>query len=88
MEPQIVINILAGLVAFFFGWWMKAMNEALKDLQDADKKLADKVSSIEVLVAGDYVRRDAFEKGVEAISRKLDRIEEKLDSKADKRERV
>ena len=63
---------------------MKVLHESVRDLQESDKKLAEKVSQIEVLVAGNYVRRDDFDKSVEAIFRKLDRIEDKLDSKADK----
>ena len=84
MELQGIINILAGLVTFFFGYWMKALSDSMKELQEADRKLADKVASIEVLVAGAYVKRDDFDKNVEAIFRKLDRIEDKLDGKADK----
>ena len=63
---------------------MKVLHDSVRDLQDADKRLADKVSSIEVLVAGNYVKRDDLDKSVEAIFRKLDRIEDKLDGKADK----
>ena len=63
---------------------MKVLHDSVRDLQDADKRRADKVSSIEVLVAGNYVKRDDFDKSVEAIFRKLDRIEDKLDGKADK----
>lgn len=86
MEPQIIINLLAGLVAFFFGWWMKTLSETMKDLQDADRKLAEKVSNIEILVAGAYVKREDFDKALEKISQKLDRIEDKLSDKVDKRE--
>lgn len=63
---------------------MKVLHESVRDLQESDKKLAEKVSQIEILVAGNYVRRDDFDKSVEAIFRKLDRIEDKLDGKADK----
>lgn len=65
---------------------MKVLHESVRDLQEADKRLADKVSSIEILVAGNYVKRDDFDKSVQAIFHKLDRIEDKLDGKADKRE--
>lgn len=84
MEPQVIINILAGLVTFFFGWWMKALSDSMKELHEADRKLADKIAAIEVLVAGAYVKRDDFDKSLQAIFHKLDRIEDKLDGKADK----
>ena len=83
MDYQTLFNIAGGLAGFLGGWWMKVLHESVRDLQDADKRLVDKVSSIEVLVAGNYVKRDDFDKSVEAIFRKLDRIEDKLDGKAD-----
>lgn len=81
---QSLYNIALGLAAFLGGWWMKVMWQSLKDLQAADSKLADKVAAIEVLVAGEYVKRDSFDKVATEIFRKLDRIDEKLDKKADK----
>ena len=84
MDYQTLFNIAGGLAGFLGGWWMKVLHESVRDLQEADKRLADKVSSIEILVAGNYVKRDDFDKSVEAIFRKLDRIEDKLDGKADK----
>ena len=84
MDYQTLFNIAGGIAGFLGGWWMKVLHDSVRDLQDADKRLVDKVSSIEVLVAGNYVKRDDFDKSVEAIFRKLDRIEDKLDGKADK----
>lgn len=83
MDQQI-FNIAVGIAAFLGGWWMKTMWETLRDLQTADKELTAKVGNIEVLIAGDYVRRDQLEKLTEAIFNKLNRIEDKLDGKEDK----
>lgn len=79
-----MFNIAVALSGFLGGWWVKTIWESLKDLQKADKDLADKVSSIEVLVAGQYVKRTDFDRTAEALFVKLDKIYEKLDSKADK----
>jgi hypothetical protein len=81
---QNVINILIGICGALGGWWMKAMWEAVKDLKVADERLAGQVSDLKVLVAGDYVRREMFDRLSDAIFAKLDRIESKLDGKADK----
>lgn len=82
--PQEIINwVLAGFGATL-GFLLRSVWEAVKDLQDADKDLADKVGRIEVLVAGNYVRKDEMSSTIAAIFVKLDRIEDKLDSKADK----
>lgn len=56
----------------------------MKDLKKTDAELADKVQKIEVLVAGDYVKRDEMDKLGDALFKKLDRIESKLDGKVDK----
>ena len=63
---------------------MKAIWEAVKDLKVADERLASQVSDLKVLVAGDYVRREMFDRLSDAIFAKLDRIESKLDHKVDK----
>lgn len=81
---QTVINwIIAGAGALL-GIFLKALLDSVKDLQRADMDLTQKVSEIEVLVAGSYVKRDDMDKLTTAIFTKLDRIEAKLDGKADK----
>lgn len=81
---QIIINwLLAGFSALI-GFLLNAVWQAVKDLQAADTKLATRISEIEILVAGDYLRRDDFAHTVEAMFKKLDKIEDKLDKKADK----
>ena len=85
---QDIFNIAIGVAGALGGWWMKAMWEALKDLKGADDKLAREVSDLKVLVAGQYVSRESFDKLSNAIFTKLDRIEDKLDHKVDKVMRV
>ena len=81
---QAVINwVIAGFGALI-GFVLKAVWDSVKDLQAADKEIVTKVSSIEILVAGNYVRKDEFTKVADAIFTKLDRIEDKLDKKVDK----
>ena len=83
MDQTIINWLLAGFGALI-GFLLNAVWQAVKDLQSADTKLANKVAEIEVLVAGDYLRRDDFQHTVEALFKKLDKIEDKLDRKADK----
>ena len=84
MLNQDLINAIIGIVGAGAGWWMKTMWESLRELQRADTSLVEKIDAIEVLVAGQYVRRDEVEKLFSAVFVKLDRIEEKLSGKADK----
>lgn len=81
---QVIVNwLLAGFGALI-GFLLTAVWRAVKDLQQADNELTNKVAEIKVLVAGDYVKKDEFLKSVTALFTKLDRIEDKLDKKADK----
>lgn len=81
---QNLFNVAIAIAGALGGWWMKAMWEALKDLKNADDKLTREVSDLKVLVAGQYVSRESFDKLTNAIFTKLDRIEDKLDQKVDK----
>lgn len=84
MDQQQLFNVLGAIVGVLGGWWMKAMWEAVKDLENADKVLSNQVGELRVLVAGGYVRTEQFESHSKAICSKLDRIEDKLDNKVDK----
>jgi hypothetical protein len=84
MDQQQLFNVLFAIVGVLGGWWMKAMWEAVKDLERADHALSDQVADLKVLVAGGYVRTEQFDSMSKAIFSKLDRIEDKLDGKADK----
>lgn len=84
MDQQQLFNVLFALVGVLGGWWMKAMWEAIKSLEQADKALGNQVADLKVLVAGGYVRTEQFDSLGKAIFAKLDRIEDKLDGKADK----
>ena len=66
------------------GFLLHAVWQAVKDLQRADAELTKRVSEIEVLVAGNYVTRQEFDRVVDKLFAKLDAIELKLDKKADK----
>lgn len=79
-----MFNIAVALSGFLGGWWVKTIWESLKDLQKEDQKLSDKVAHIEVLVAGQYVRKSDFDRTADALFIKLDKIYEKLDTKVDK----
>ena len=81
---QTVINWALGVISMLGGFLLNAVWQSVKDLQSADKELADKVASVEKLVAGDYVRRDEFADMTKALFTKLDRIEDKVDRKIDK----
>ena len=83
MDQTIINWLLAGFGALI-GFLLNVVWQAVKDLQAADKVLAEKVGNIEVLVVGAYVKKDEFTQSINALFAKLDKIEDKLDKKADK----
>jgi hypothetical protein len=81
---QAAFNIATGIIGLGFGWWLKMLHTAHRDLRDTDEKLAEKVQGIELLVAGQYVHQTAFKEMTNNIFSTLRRIEDKLDKKADR----
>lgn len=81
---QTILNWILGGVGGLLGFLLNMVWQAVKDLQQADRQLTAKVSEMEVLVAGAYVKKDDMDKLSKAIFAKLDRIEDKLDGKVDK----
>ena len=84
MDMQTSFNVAVGLIAFLGGWVLNSLRDSIKSLTASDSDLATKVQSIELLVAGSYVKRDDLDKLTAALFSKLDKIESKLDRKADK----
>ena len=84
MDLQILFNIAVGLVGALGGYVLNSISSNLKSLQSADTILTEKVQKMEVLVAGEYVKHSELEKISNLIFNKLDKIDAKLDAKADK----
>jgi len=81
---QTIYNWAFGLLNLVFGFFLKAIWDSYKELKVTDMTLAEKVNGIEILVAGNYVKKDDFDRFTDAIFTKLDKISDKLDNKADK----
>lgn len=84
MDYQVLFNIAFGTLGVIGGWLLNVLWGSLKDLQQADRELAEKVAGIEVLVAGQYVTRKEHTDALNVISMKLDRIQQTLSEKADR----
>lgn len=83
-DPQTTFNVLIALVAFLGGWVLNSLRKNIENLQTSDANLTNKLQAIEVLVAGSYVKREDLDKLTHALFEKLDKIENKIDRKADK----
>lgn len=84
METQSLINTAFTACGALGGFILKAVWDGLRELREADASLADKVQAIEVLVAGQYIKREDFSKTIAILFEKLDKIDSKLDLKANK----
>jgi hypothetical protein len=74
---QELINWGLGIISTGFG-------ALLKTMWDSHRQLETKVAGVEVLVAGQYVRRDELTSILNRMDHKLDAISIKLDTKVDK----
>lgn len=84
MDMQTAFNIAVGLAGAFGGFFLKSIWDAIKDVQTADTAMAADITSLKVLVAGNYVTRNEYRDDMSGIKDALKRIEDKLDGKADK----
>ena len=74
---QEIINLLIGSVLAVLGWFARQLWDAVQSLKDDMKQL-------EVDLPTNYVRKDELEQKLDKLEIMLNRIFEKLDSKADK----
>jgi hypothetical protein len=84
VEYQVLFDVAIGVIGVLGGWTLNTVWAAVKELQEADKELAEKVGSIEVLVAGRYVTREDFNTTLNQVFERLDRIRDLLSQKADR----
>ena len=77
MSDQGIINVIIGVVLSVLGWFAR-------QLWDAVQTLKDDMKDLEVELPTHYLRKDEFESRLDKIETMLNRIFEKLDSKADK----
>lgn len=81
---QNLFNLAVAVAGMLGGWWLNTIWTAVKDLQKVDLELTNKLAAVEVLVAGTYMKRSDFDRTVDALFAKLDKIDDKLDNKMDK----
>lgn len=81
---QVIFNILVTICGLLGGYVLKSIQATLANMLREQRDLANKLQAIEVLVAGEYVRKDEFTRVADAIFARFDRIESKLDNKEDR----
>jgi len=81
---QFSLNWFFGISNIVISFGFKLIWDSYNELKKTDKDINEKLNHVEILVAGQYVKRDDFDKVSNHIFSKLDKIIEKLDKKADK----
>ena len=84
MDLLQAFNIAMTLVAFLGGWLIKGLFDRLKELENANRELSDRMSGVREALPTHYVRREDFRVFSDDIFAMLRRIEDKIDGKADK----
>ena len=85
MEQTIINAVFAGLGAVL-SFVLKIIWDGLRDLQRADIDLLNQIGSLKLNMSDSYIKKEDFDKMTAAMFSKLDRIENKLDGKADRKE--
>lgn len=75
--PQWVLNLAIFIATGVCGWFLRALWEAQKVMDEDIKK-------IQIDLAKNYITISVFDKRMDKMFEKLDRIEDKLDRKVDK----
>jgi cell fate (sporulation/competence/biofilm development) regulator YmcA (YheA/YmcA/DUF963 family) len=73
MEAQSLINIIAGVAAFFAGWMINSITRSID-------KIEDKLNAVPI----DYVSKNDYKDDLKRVYEMLDKIFIKIDDKVDK----
>jgi hypothetical protein len=84
MESQGLFNIVVMCAGAFGGFLIKSILDSVKELKRTDDSLNTRVNTLASDLPATYLRRDDFIQHLNRIENTLDRIEAKLDDKADK----
>lgn len=84
MDYQAAFNIILGGFSFLVGVLVTNIWKEIKQLQDNERETTVRISAIEVLVAGQYVKRDEYRHDIDKLFSKVDSIIHSLSAKVDK----
>lgn len=87
MDWSAVIGVAAIIVTIFngvVGYWVKQVSKSQDNLTADHKAIAKDLRSLEIRVSDDYVKKSDINLRLDRIDMILDKIMDKLDTKADK----
>ena len=86
MSLDTIWNAMLTLAVAIISGALVLLRDSLRSLHENDEKITNKLQEIEVLVAGEYVRRDDLKADLRMIFDKLDEISAKMESKVGREE--
>lgn len=81
---QLFFNFGIAILGIMVGIILNRIFVAIDGLKKTDEELSRDVKQLAVKLPTDYVHKQEFQHLTDALFKKLDRIEQKIDSKADK----
>ncbi|HCB48979.1 MAG TPA: hypothetical protein DEP47_05525 [Chloroflexi bacterium] len=85
METQGLFNIAVACAGAFGGFLIKSILDSVKELKRTDEVLHKRVTELASDLPATYLRRDDFMQYLTRMEKTLERIEKKIDEKADKK---
>lgn len=79
---QLMFNFVCFVAGAGVTWWVKTIWQSVVKLQAEDAVLTERVHQVELLVAGDYAKKDDINVLIGRVFQKLDKIEAKIEQNA------
>ena len=84
LDAQTIFNAAVSLACMLGGWILNTIRQDIMQVSQAQQETARKVAHIEVLVVGDYVKREELNASINKLEAKIDRLSDALESGFDK----
>jgi hypothetical protein len=85
-DAQTIWNAVTGLFALLVTGALSLLRDNLKNMQSEIKSNSAHLHAVQLLVTGDYVKKDDLDRTLERIFNKLELIDSKLDTKVSREE--
>lgn len=87
-DQQTIINWVLGLLTMILGLFVRNVRQDNRDSQVSDQELHSRITAVEILVAGDYVKRSDHKEDMKELRDHIDdqfkSLREDLKTKVDK----
>jgi hypothetical protein len=83
-DAQTIWNAVLGLIVLAITGALSVLRDSLKGMQAEIKEQGARLHAVQLLVTGDYVKKDDLDRKLERIFDKLETIDGKLDNKVDR----